>query len=270
MFQVQDTNPSSLIWVKDWISQHTGIQFPEHKLSVLEQRLLALCHRLEIQSIELLIEELKHSDEGDLLPHIIDAATTNHTHFFRETENIKYFIESIVPSFENETRLRVWSAASSTGEELYTILMMLGETHSLLDIRNKFSFLGTDVSPKVIQHAEKAQYNQQRVEELPQPIKSKWFTQINKDCYQLSKQLTTLCLFRRFNLLSQSWPFQNQFHVIFLRNVLYYFDQPTQKKILDALYRHTLPGGWLITSVTESIGELNVRWRRVRSGVFQK
>lgn len=264
------TEQHSLLWIKDWISEHTGIQFPDHKLSVLEQRLLGLCHRLELQSIDHLIQTLKHSDEGTLLPHLIDAATTNHTHFYREIGNIQYFIEHIVPQYPINTPIRIWSAAASSGEEIYTLLMMLAEQHALVDIKRRFAFLATDVSPKVIAQAELGQYNQQRVAELPAHIHAKWFKSIQPDLWQISNELIDLCLFRRFNLLSHTWPFQQTFHSIFLRNVLYYFDQEIQTKILNRLYEQTASGGWLITSVTESIGELDIKWRRVRSGIYQK
>jgi len=259
-----------LLWIKDWIELHTGINFPDHKLPLLGQRLNTLCIRMSIKSFEELVHAIENSKSPTILRQVIEVATTNHTHFFRELGTLHYFLESIIPSFAPTQQMRIWSAAASSGEELYTIIMLMGKKMGLPAVKNRFSFLGTDVNSNVIEQAEKAVYSSHRLTEVPAEEKQRWFRAIGLDNWALSNDITDLCLFRTLNLLDKSWPFANLFHVVFLRNVLYYFQPQTQEKILKQIYEVTLPGGWLITSVTETLNSLKVDWKRVEAGVYRK
>lgn len=260
----------SILWLKDWIQEHTGIVFPEQKISLLQQRLDSLCIRLGYPSGQTVIDELKHRPSTGLIHQMIDIATTNHTHFFREIDAINYLIEEIIPAHNPTEQLRMWSAASSSGEELYTIALMLTQKYNTEMIKQRFSFLGTDVNPKVVDQAEKGIYTTHRLKEVPPDYLSKWFTPMGLDTWSVAEELKKLCLFRRLNLLSYPWPFSRLFHVVFLRNILYYFEPATQQTILNNIYEVTIPGGWLVTSVTESLASINVKWTRVKAGVYRK
>lgn len=263
-------NQESLLWLKDWILEHTGIIFPEQKLSLLEQRLTSLCVRLGYSNCQTVIDDLKANGSTALVHQVIDIATTNHTHFFREVDAINYLISDIIPQYASSELLRIWSAASSSGEELYTIALMLAAKHSLSEVKRRFSFLGTDVNPKVVDQAEKGIYTTHRLNEVPTDYMNKWFSPMGLDTWRVSDEIKQLCLFRRLNLLHYPWPFSRLFHVVFLRNILYYFEPKTQETILNNIYEVTTPGGWLITSVTESFTNLQVKWTRVKAGVYRK
>lgn len=260
----------SILWLKDWIQEHTGIIFPEQKISLLEQRLASLCVRLGYSNCQTIVDELKSDASTGLVHQVIDIATTNHTHFFREIEAIEYLINDIVPQYQLNEHLRLWSAASSSGEELYTIALLLTKRYSLHDIKTRFSFLGTDVNPKVVDQAEKGIYTTHRLNEVPAEYINKWFSPMGLDTWSVSDDIKKLCLFRRLNLLNYPWPFSRLFHVVFLRNILYYFEPKTQEIILNNIYEVTTPGGWLITSVTESFTTIQVKWKRVKAGVYRK
>jgi len=259
----------SLLWLRDWIQNHTGIVFPDQKIPILQQRLHMLLLSSHYKNIHELIEAVKNQPSPDLVNSIVELATTNHTHFYREHESIDYMIHHIVPSFSNQ-EIRLWSAAASSGEELYTICMSLIEHYGLDTISRRFSFLGTDVNSKVVEHAEKGIYNSARLEHIPLNCKDKWFSPAGLDSWSLNNQIRSLCLFRRLNLLSHPWPFMKKFHITFLRNILYYFDTETQRSLLLKLYQASEPGGWLITSVTENISSLDLPWHRVQSNIFRK
>ncbi len=260
----------NLVWVKEWIELHTGILFPPQKLPLLQQRLGALCVKEDIKNIGQLVEELKCNKTAGLIRQVIEVATTNHTHFFREMNTITFFIDKILPSFSGAQTVRVWSAAASSGEELYTIIMTMAEKLGLATIKSRYSFLGTDVNPNVIEQAEKGIYSSHRLTEVSADRKKRWFKPIGLDNWAVIDDITELCLFRKLNLMDANWPFANLFHVVFLRNILYYFQKETQEKLLNQIYEVTLPGGWLITSVTESMNQMNIKWERVDAGIYRK
>ena len=261
---------SSIMWLKDWILEHTGITFPEQKKALLEQRLSSLCVTLGYANCQAIVQDLQNKAPEGLIHQVIDIATTNHTHFFREIDAIEYLISDIVSHYPVGEPHRIWSAASSSGEELYTIALMLCEKYGLTETQRRFSFLGTDVNPKVVDQAEKGIYTTHRLNEVPTTYMNKWFMPMGLDTWGVSDEIKKLCLFRRLNLLHYPWPFSRLFHIVFLRNILYYFEPKTQETILNNIYEVTTPGGWLITSVTESFTKLNVKWTRIKYGIYRK
>jgi chemotaxis protein methyltransferase CheR len=256
--------------IQQWIHFHTGIHFNSEKISLLEQRLDALRFRNGIQSNQELMQKVENEKDQVLIKQLIDVATTNHTHFYRETDSLFFFRDHIANSFNNGKTCRVWSAASSSGEELYTLALLLVEKYALNHIKTHFSFLGTDLNQRVIEHAELAIYHQQRLADMPKDIQNKWFQSTGLEQWSLHNDIKQLCTFRRLNLKKTPWPFSRFFHCVFLRNVLYYFDAKTQEEIVNQVYKVTEPNGFLITSVTESLANLKTPWQKVHAGVYQK
>ncbi len=263
-------NNTSLLNIKEWIQRQTGIQFSQDKLEVLRSRLETLCVRYgysDLNEMDLLIQE---GNNTTLLRRVIEAATTNHTHFYRETEPLIFYQKEIIPMLPKNESWRIWSAASSSGEELYTLAMLSIQALGYNTTKQKFSFLGTDVNPNVIEQAELGVYNEQRISDLPSALKNKWFDPIALGNHAIKQEIKDLCIFRKLNLKCYPWPFTKSFHVIFLRNVLYYFDEETQKDIVNNMYNVTQPGGWLITSVTETLSAFQHPWMKIQAGIYQK
>ncbi len=270
MSPIPSQSNNEIKWLRDWIETHTGIAFPEHKMSLLEQRLILLRNKLNCQSNAEIIRALEVNQNSDVVKGVIDIATTNHTHFFREMDTLLFFINTILGECNYVGKLRIWSAASSSGEELYTVILLMIEKFGLTAVRNQYYFLGTDVNVKVVEEAEKGVYSTQRLSDIKSDILSRWFTPMGLDSWSISAEVKQLCLFRRLNLMKTPWPFSRLFHVVFLRNVLYYFEPNIQQKILQNIYNVTEKGGWLITSVTEPLNNIKSDWKRVRSGVYRK
>lgn len=259
----------SLQNIRHWLHDRAGIFYEERKTELLINRLRRVCERYGYAGLQELETQLLAVQVTELQSAVIHAATTNHTYFFREPQVLDYFSDRIVPSLPDE-QIRLWNAAASTGDETYTLAIILIEKWGLAETLKKVSILGTDISAPVIAQAESGLYTFNHLEHMPRVLLERHFQPTGIEQYRISNAIRELCLFRRLNLKISPYPFRRRFHVIFCRNVLYYFDKPHQTSTIRALYEVTEPGGWLITSVTESLRDLDSPWIPVTSGIYRK
>jgi chemotaxis protein methyltransferase CheR len=250
--------------IQTWVHKNLGIYYPEHKLNMLEGRLVQLCTMHKFATVAELYQALLRSPSSGIALDLAHAVSTNHTAFFREVETFNFFMRSILPTMSGPFRL--WSAAASTGEESYTLAMMLAHALSLPVAQERCSILGTDISAEVIKAAEAGCYRQ--ADGIPKDYHG--YLVSHARGVAIHPGVRRLCLFRRLNLLKEPWPFRQQFHVILSRNVLYYFDAKEQENLLRRYHAQTKPGGWLLTSVTESLRGLDTPWKMVQPGIYRK
>ena len=269
--QKTNMNDSHLVeWFKEWIHSHMGIHYPSQKLPLLEQRLRSLCMRLNAANLQELKTLVEQGTQADIFKHMANVATTNHTHFYREPAVLEFFMDHVIQTLPRHEKCRIWSAAASSGEELYTLIIMMCERLGLEKVQRSYAFLGTDISEKVVEDAERGIYPYRRIEEMDPKMIQNWFQPCGLDNYSVENAIKDLCIYRKLNLKNSPWPFSRNFHVILLRNVLYYFDKETQRNVLNNIYLVTEMNGWLLTSVTESLADLDVPWEYVRAGVYRK
>ena len=252
-----------------WLQQRCGMVFPDKKRELLINRMQSVCDRYKIPDLKTLADRLVTGMDDELLYAVIHAASTNHTYFFREPQVLDYFKENILPNLPAEG-VRIWSAAAASGDEAYTLAIIAAEKRGLPWAKHHLSILGTDISSVVIVEAEKAVYGSLHLDKMPKEMLPNYFDAVAGDLYQVKPQIRKMCLFRRLNLINQPYPFQRKFHVVFCRNVLYYFDKSQQKRIVEAIYDVTEPGGWLLTSVTVSLRSLESSWQLVDNGIYRK
>jgi chemotaxis protein methyltransferase CheR len=256
--------------IRQWIYTHTGLYFPERKYLLLYPRLKKLCWQLGFVDLKELDRHLQMGDMSGLAVEVAHVVSTNHTYFFREQEVLQYLPEQIASSLPATTKWRVWSAAAASGEEAYSVALLLAEKFGPDKLTEKVALLGTDISQPMIEGAERGLYDERKLDLVPGYLKQRYFQPVGPGQWQINAQLKKACIFRRLNLMSSPWPFKDSFHVILCRNILYYFDRDHQRTLLERLYEVTVPGGWLLTSVTESLWGLNTRWQAVMSGVYRK
>lgn len=256
--------------IREWIHTRTGLHYPERKYLLLYPRLKKLCWRLSLDNLKELYQHLQAHDVPGLAVEVAQAVSTNHTYFLREQETLQFFQEKIIPTLPVNEPWRIWSAAAASGEEAYSLAILLTELLGLDQQVSQIAILGTDLSQLMIQRAEQGIYDERRLELLPDYLKKRYFKPLGLNQWRIDPRLKQLCTFRRLNLMSHPWPFKNPFHVVLCRNVLYYFDRLHQQTLLERVYDETVPGGWLITSVTESLWGMNTPWRPVCSGVYRK
>lgn len=263
-------------FVRQWISDYTGLHFAHSRHLSLYRRLESLCKRSGLAGLNALARHLQERDLPNLPVEVVRVASVNHSFFFREPEVLQFFLTHILPVLPEDENWRFWSAATASGEEAYSVAILLCEALGLAGAQQKASILGTDISHPMIQQAEAGIYLEAKMDLVSDATRRRYFQRLDEEQWQVRPELKRLCTFRRLNLNSQPWPFQQRFHVALCRNVLYYFDRPTQAELIDRIYDGVVPGGWLITSVTETLQNKGLdsgtllRWKKVMVGVYRK
>ena len=255
--------------IRTWLIERSGIFYSEQKKELLHQRLTRVQHNFGVSQMSEMANMLVGGQNRKLQIAVMDAATTNHTFFFRENEVLEKFKIMILPHLQDRMTVRIWSAACSTGDELFTLGMIISEALGVQAFM-RFHLLGTDLCTTCISKAEAGVFMARNLEQVSPEYMRKYFVKQSFNKHRIVDQILNQCTFRRLNLKTRPYPFQFEMQVIFLRNILYYFDEVDQKRTLDDLYNVTEPGGWLVTSVTENIRDLNTRWEPVATGIYRK
>ena len=256
--------------VQAWIKKNFGMSFSSEQGSVLKQRLEQFCRNRNLNGLAELHQRLVSGGDRRLTLALAETVSTNHTYFYREAATLDYYCKEIIPELPSREKVRIWSAACSSGDEAYTVSMLTAEHLGLEETKRRMTLLGTDISPKMVKDAETAIYPGHRFQRLPGELKGKYCKPLGLNQYRVREDLTALCTFRRLNLAKRPWPFSAKFDVVFLRNVLYYFDREQQIDILNGVLEVTKPGGWLLTSVTETISNLGTGWKSIDSGIHRR
>jgi chemotaxis protein methyltransferase CheR len=255
------------VWVRlhDWVERHSGIVLAGGRSESFRIRVEALCQN-ERATPEQMLTRLERGDARVAMM-IADAATTNYTQLFREREAFQLLADQVYPTLDPGP-VRMWSAATSTGEEAYSLAI-----HAAYNLGpgtfGRVKVLGTDLSARHIETAEAGVYETARMPDLT-PGERLAFEPLSDSHWRVRPPYRDMCTFRRLNLLAPHWPFTQAFHVIFCRNVLYYFDSASRHRVLEAMYDVTAAGGWLITSFTDPTSDVRTRWSSVQPGVFRR
>lgn len=209
-----------------------------------------------------------HKEAEDL----INILTTNHTFFWREEKHFEYLAQKVLPEIKKSCErlhdIRIWCAASSTGEEPYTLAMVLSDFFGMEHHMWDTTVLATDVSTKVLKVATQGVYAAESINNLPVNWQRRFFKH-NGDTVAVTDELKKQVLFRRLNLI-EPFPFRKQLHIIFCRNVLIYFDEQTKKSIVDRMVDNLVEGGYLFIGTTESVSKLNSKLVYVAPSVYKK
>lgn len=219
------------------------------------------------------MSKVEANPKGSEATDLVNVLTTNHTYFMRESAHFDYLKRVVLPwakaKAAREKDLRVWSAASSTGEEPYTIAMVLldyfGIEHGSWDTR----VLATDVSTRVLEHATRGVYLREEIEPLPQNWKRRHFKQIDEEEFVVKDELKKEVIFRQFNLMNP-FPFKKKFHVVFLRNVMIYFQDDVKYRLIQKVYDYMEPGGYLFIGTTESLDRHKTQFQYIQPSIYRK
>lgn len=263
------TDDTSFEIIRAWLEKTCAIHYPPEKKPLLQQRIDRAQRNLGMTSIHQVAAALGRSDAHAVQLAVMHAASTNHTYFFREKEVLSHFLKEVLPSLAHRAEIKLWSAACSTGDEVYTLAILVAETLGMEALK-RTHILGTDVSAPVIETAEAGVFPMRQLEQVPEHILRKYMHPVGINQYRINDEIRAACTFRRMNLKKAPYPFQRSFQAVFCRNVLYYFAHPDQVEVVNSIADVTETGGWLFTSVTENIRELSSRWQPVTSGISRK
>lgn len=258
----------------------TGIKLADAKRHMLRSRLTRRLRALGLTSFtdyHNLVES--QAPSGAEVTEFINAVTTNKTDFYREPHHFEFVTERVLPEIERRTRtgtrqLRVWHAGCSTGEEPYTMAIAL---HEALSRRGQWTVrqLATDIDTSVLDHALRGQYEIERLKPVPNQLRSKYFLRgkgDNSGLVQVKPELAEWLTFRRLNLLDDPWPFKTnpQFDIILCRNVMIYFDKPTQQRLVERFLQHLTPGGYLMIGHSESLFGISNGFASLGKTIYQR
>lgn len=219
------------------LKERSGLIVTQDKMYLLDSRLMPIARKHNLASLDELVSAIRFKNNIKLIEEVVEAMTTNETSFFRDNKPFDQLAKVVLPYMHQtratQRRLRVWSAAASTGQEAYTIAMTLKEQAAKFNGWN-IDIIGTDLSRDVINKAKEGAYTQFEVQRgMPITHLVKYFTQ-KGDKWQINPDIKAMCQFREFNLLG-SMAALGKFDIVFLRNVLIYFDQPTKAKVLQSV-----------------------------------
>jgi chemotaxis protein methyltransferase CheR len=258
-----------------FIKNYSGISLNTSRHTMLEGRLRRRCRAVGIADINeycrILFEEAGPEIDAEIV-HLIDAVTTNKTDFFREPSHFDYLTQTILPEITRSgaRHIKIWSAACSIGAEPYTIAMLLDDfcrKHPGMD----YSILATDLSFQALQKALIGRYPEPMVDPVPDELRHHYvMCSADGKEVRMSPRLRSSIAFARLNLMDDTYPVPNDFDVIFLRNVLIYFDKPTQTKVPERLTRHLRSGGYLILGHSESVSRTGLPLDSVANTIFQR
>ena len=251
---------------------YTGIVLGEHKQDMVYGRLARRMRALRLSDFSdycPLISDPSSQETGLF----INALTTNLTAFFRESHHFDFLANTVCKEYlqrtTGERKIRAWSAACSTGEEPYSMALVLREN---IDCRHwDCKVLATDLDSKVLQHAKQGIYDNERLKDLSSTRKKKWFLhdRNHPDIAKVKPSLQELIRFKRLNLL-ESWPMRGSFDLIFCRNVMIYFDIQTQQKMLNGFASILKPGGYLFIGHSENLHGASVHFESMGQTIFKR
>ncbi len=256
-----------------YIKVHSGIHLKTEKKTLLVGRLSNMLSEMGITSFEAYYDFLQGDASGKELSRLIDKVTTNHTFFMRESEHFNYFSQEVLPFWEMHAKtkdLRVWCAASSTGEEPYTLAMLLEDYFKGKPDKWDKKLLATDLSVNVLTKAKDGIYSADQVDKLSRLWMLNYFDKVSSDRFQVKQNIRNEVIYRRFNLMENQFPFKNKFHVVFCRNVMIYFDTETKKKLVQKIYDHMETGGYLFIGHSESLNRNETDFTYIKPAVYRK
>jgi chemotaxis protein methyltransferase CheR len=271
-----DLSQKSFSRLASFITGELGIKMPESKITMIQSRLLRRARELRLASLDEYSEYFFAHSSTDEREHLINAVTTNKTDFFREPGHFDYLVKTALPNIRNynAASLRctnVWSAGCSSGEEPYTLAMILSE-YAKENQGFDFAILATDISTKVLNHARRGVYQESVVEPIPASLRKKYLLR-SKDCasglVRAAPCIRAKISFHLLNFMNESYRIRNRFDIVFFRNVLIYFDKQTQESVIRKICQNINPGGYLFVGHSESLAGMDVPVRQVKTAVFR-
>ena len=255
------------------LKERYGIDM-ERKKEIVQGRMENYIHTSGYRNYSEYLYALSADKSGRLEQELVNILTTNHTFFMREFEHFEYLKRVVLPqlrmSEERRRDLCIWCGAASTGQEPYMLAMLLKEFFGLEHDRWDTKVLATDISMEALNYAVKGVYEREQIESLPDAWKRRFLRTVDGgEKFEISQDIKDEVLFRKLNLMD-NFPFKRRMHIVFLRNVMIYFDKETKDELIAKVYEVMEPGGYLFVGRTETIDRSNTPFRMIQPSIFRK
>jgi chemotaxis protein methyltransferase CheR len=245
-----------------------GINLPSGKETLVRSRLARRLRALGLTSFDHYFEFLDSNAGAEEMPRLIDALTTNKTSFFRESEHFRFLQKALTEQVEHTgPRVRLWSAGCSTGEEPYSLAITLYDAlpkPGACDMR----ILATDISHRVLETARAAEYPDDALDGVPGSVRARHFERgTSSSTWHVREHIRRWVTIAYLNLM-EPWPMRGPFDAILCRNVMIYFDKPTQRQLIERFCSLLRPGGWLLVGHSESLSGLRDGLKYIQPAVY--
>lgn len=263
-------------WFRDLVYEKAGINLGDKKMQLVRARLGKRLRAGAFKSYRAYYEHVKADASGEELTLLIDAISTNTTHLFREKNHFTW-LEEAIGRWMSDTRqmrspIRIWSAGCSSGEEPYTIAMVMDNlTHQYSSL--KFKILATDISTRMLDQARRGAFDSGKLAQVPSEFKRRYFAREGprgEERMLITPETKKLITFARLNLMDAKYPFRNPMDIIFCRNVMIYFDRPTQEALVAKYANALSAGGYLLIGHSESLNNIKHPFSYIAPTIYQK
>ena len=262
--------------IRALVYERFGIALGDHKKSLVVGRLQKVLMQHGFRTFQEYYDWLLGDASGAALEELANRITTNHTFFNREPAHFEFFSGTFLPQLvatrraANHREIRIWCAGCSSGEEPYTLMMLMREFLGAEAPSWKTILLATDISATALRRAIDGVYDHERVSQLPVNLQRRWFVRQSDGHVRVNDEIRKAVVFRRHNLMSPSFPFRHQFDAVFCRNVMIYFDQQTRRDLVAKFHHHTVPGGYLFIGHSETLGREETAYEYVMPALYRK
>lgn len=259
--ELKPLTPGEFAKLRDYLYRKTGLYFAEQKMYYVERRVAERMEQTGHTDFRSYFAWLRFDPRGTEFQHLVNVLTVNETYFFREYPQLKCFAEEVLPEFvrrkaHGTPRLRVWCAGCATGEEAYTLAIILDEMTCGLEPPVEWEVHATDINTRSLEHARRGEYGERAVRLVPEPYLNRYFT-VRGDRYRVCDKLRARIRFFQLNLADCTAMRQMQgFDAIFCRNVLIYFDDQSRREVALAFYDSLVEGGCVFLGHSESMSRI--------------
>jgi chemotaxis protein methyltransferase CheR len=265
--------PEEFLLFSDLVYRLFGIHLSDKKKALVHGRLHGQVKKEGFDSFRDYYRAVIADESGRRLLALVDRITTGHTYFFRENAHFQYLKERVFPELARNAggdgEIRIWCAGCATGEEAYS-LAITAKDFLTLNPHYRVRILATDISVSALARAEAGRYPPERTGALPEDLRRRYLRRVEGGAYAVRDEAKELVTFRRLNLMRESFPFARQFHVVFCRNVMIYFDAKTRNRLIAAIHHHMLEGGYLFVGHSEYFYGAEALFNSEHPAVYRK
>lgn len=262
--------------ISDLIYRFFGIHLADKKKALVCSRLHNVIKNLGFLTFSEYYDYIQNDKSGSGLLTLIDKISTNYSFFFRENDHFMFLKDKIIPELtaaQNKRRIeniKIWSAGCASGEEPYTLAMIVDDYFRMEKYKPDTGILATDISKTALEFAQIAVYNPESLKLLPEKYIDRYFIKQKDNKFAIRGELKRYILFKTLNLMRDNYPFKGKFHVVFLRNVMIYFDNEVRKQLIERMHRYIHNGGYLFLGHSESLGKGMGLFKYIKPAVYKK